>query len=97
MTTSSDERCEECGAPATQIVGWDFTPVCDRHGRGISGPRHQAEGWHPDPMQPDVLNELLKDELDACRKEIERLRRLLRNFSALEPLGCGVWRSTAGD
>lgn len=49
-------------------------------------------GWHPDPEAPTFRLELLEDELDACKAEIARLRRLLRNFSALEPLGCGIYR-----
>ncbi len=57
-----------------------------------------TEGWHPDPQGTDALNELLKDELDACRDEIARLRAQNKLLLALgedrdvQTFGCGVYR-----
>ena len=58
----------------------------------------EPKGWHPDPMEPTVLVELLKDELDECKKEIDRLRAQNRlqvrilNDRGVESYGCGVFR-----
>ena len=57
------------------------------------------EAWHPNPgTDAEAMNELLRDELDACREEIARLRaqnKLLLdigNDRDVQSYGCGVYR-----
>lgn len=58
---------------------------------------YTSEGWHPE-TETDI--DLLRDELDACRAEIDRLReqnRLLHrvlNDQGAQSFGCGVFRVT---
>lgn len=63
---------------------------------------YTPEGWHPDPTTDDTaMIELLRDELDACKAEIQRLREQNRlqvrilNDRGVQSMGCGVFRVTA--
>lgn len=58
-----------------------------------------TEPWHPDPSTDHAaMNELLRDELDACKEEIKRLRAQNKLLLALgedrdvQTFGCGVYR-----
>lgn len=56
-------------------------------------------GWHPNPgTDAEAMIEILRDELDACKDEIKRLRAQNKLLLALgedrdvQTFGCGVYR-----